>query len=185
MKLRLALYATIVASTAVTGVHAQPARSLADRDIVEAYEYMLGRWLVLRQENLDFKEGFNWNQIIHREPGGVAWANPSPATAVLTITALDSVSGLSLGSTTLTVPPNAHGAANIGPLLNLATFTGSVQITATAPIVALSAFYHPSRPKRAHDWPRFQYCTPRFRPAACLGRFVRRAVRPLTSWNHC
>ena len=53
-----------------------PAR-LADRDIVEAYEYMLGRWLVLRQENLDFKEGFKWNQIIHREPGGVDWANPN------------------------------------------------------------------------------------------------------------
>ena len=55
---------------------AQPAR-LTDRDIVEAYKYMLGRWLVLRQENLDFKEGFKWNEIIHREPGGVNWANPN------------------------------------------------------------------------------------------------------------
>jgi len=54
----------------------QPAR-LTDRDIVEAYKYMLGRWLVLRQENLDFKEGFKWNEIIHREPGGVNWANPN------------------------------------------------------------------------------------------------------------
>jgi hypothetical protein len=77
MKLRFALYAAIVASTAVTGALAQPARGIADRDIVEAYEYMLGRWLVLRQENLDFKDGFKWNQIIHREPGGVAWANPN------------------------------------------------------------------------------------------------------------
>jgi hypothetical protein len=50
---------------------------LTDRDIVEAYEYLLGRWLVLRQEYLDFKEGFQWNQIIHREPGGVDWANPN------------------------------------------------------------------------------------------------------------
>ena len=50
---------------------------LADRDIVEAYEYMLGRLLVLRQENLDFKEGFKWNEIIHRAPGGVDWANPN------------------------------------------------------------------------------------------------------------
>ena len=33
---------------------AQPKR-LADRDIVEAYEYMLGRLLVLRQENLEFQ----------------------------------------------------------------------------------------------------------------------------------
>src|SRR5215469_16236417 len=77
MKLRLALYATIVASTAVTGAFAQPAPRIADRDIVEAYEYMLGRLLVLRQENLDFKEGFKWNEIIHRAPGAVDWANPN------------------------------------------------------------------------------------------------------------
>ena len=60
-----------------TPVCAQPAARLADRDIVEAYEYMLGRLLVLRQENLDFKEGFKWNEIIHRAPGGVDWANPN------------------------------------------------------------------------------------------------------------
>jgi hypothetical protein len=68
----------LVATAAATSlVCAQPARPLADRDIVEAYEYMLARWLVLRQENLDFKEGFKWNQIIHRDPGGVDWANPN------------------------------------------------------------------------------------------------------------
>jgi hypothetical protein len=50
---------------------------LTDKDIVDAYEYMIGRWLVLRQETLDLKEGFKWNEIIHREPGGVAWANPN------------------------------------------------------------------------------------------------------------
>jgi hypothetical protein len=54
-----------------------PLGVLADRDIVEAYHYILGRLLVLRQEALDLKEGFKWNQIIHREPGGVAWANPN------------------------------------------------------------------------------------------------------------
>lgn len=57
-------------------VQAQIAR-LTDRDIIEAYEYMIGRWLVLRQETLDLKEGFKWNEIIHREPGGVTWANPN------------------------------------------------------------------------------------------------------------
>ena len=77
MKLKRSLYAMVVASTVITTAHAQPARGIADRDIVEAYEYMLGRWLVLRQENLDFKEGFKWNQIIHREPGAVDWANPN------------------------------------------------------------------------------------------------------------
>ena len=60
-----------------TSLQAQPARPVSDRDVVEAYEYLLGRWLVLRQENLDFKEGFKWNQIIHREPGAVDWANPN------------------------------------------------------------------------------------------------------------
>jgi hypothetical protein len=51
--------------------------SISDQDVVDAYHYMLGRWLVLRQENLDFAEGMKWNEIIHREPGGVAWANPN------------------------------------------------------------------------------------------------------------
>jgi len=46
-------------------------------DITDAYQYFLGRLLVLRQEHLDFKGGFKWNEVIHREPGGVASANPS------------------------------------------------------------------------------------------------------------
>jgi hypothetical protein len=77
MRGRFAFCALVVACVATSAVHAQLARGISDRDIVEAYEYMLGRWLVLRQENLDFKEGLKWNQIIHREPGGVDWANPN------------------------------------------------------------------------------------------------------------
>jgi hypothetical protein len=73
-KLVVAAFAAICAATSA---HAQQPARVTDRDIVEAYQYMLGRWLVLRQENLDFKEGFKWNQIIHREPGGVDWANPN------------------------------------------------------------------------------------------------------------
>jgi hypothetical protein len=69
--------ATLAALVAAGPVSAQPAKRLADRDIVEAYQYMLGRLLVLRQENLDFKEGFKWNEIVHRAPGGVDWANPN------------------------------------------------------------------------------------------------------------
>jgi hypothetical protein len=69
---------------------------------------------------------------------GVAYANPSPVPALVTLTALDAGTGLALGSTTFMLAPNAHGAANIGPLLNLSSFTGSVQIAATAPIVSLS-----------------------------------------------
>ena len=69
--------ATLAAIAMAGPVCAQPAKRLADRDIVEAYQYMLGRLLVLRQENLDFKEGFKWNEIVHRAPGGVDWANPN------------------------------------------------------------------------------------------------------------
>jgi hypothetical protein len=53
------------------------AQRVSDKDIVEAYQYMLGRWLVLRQETLDLKGGMKWNEVTHREPGGVAWANPN------------------------------------------------------------------------------------------------------------
>jgi len=53
------------------------ARELSDQDIVEAWQYMLSRWMVLRQERRDLDEGFRWNEIIHRAPGGVTWANPN------------------------------------------------------------------------------------------------------------
>ena len=74
--MRKLVLTALAAFGVVSPIYAQPAR-LADRDIVEAYEYMLGRLLVLRQENLDFKDGFKWNEIIHRAPGGVDWANPN------------------------------------------------------------------------------------------------------------
>jgi hypothetical protein len=47
------------------------------QDITEAYVYLLGRHLVLRQQRLDFDEGFEWNRLVHRAPGAVAWANPN------------------------------------------------------------------------------------------------------------
>ena len=52
--------------------------AVSDTDIVDAYYYLLGRVLVLRQEHLDFeKEQFEWNKLIYRSPAGVAWANPN------------------------------------------------------------------------------------------------------------
>jgi hypothetical protein len=75
--MKKSILAALALACLTASSQAQPARGVSDRDIVEAYEYMLGRWLVLRQENLDFKEGFKWNQIIHREPGAVDWANPN------------------------------------------------------------------------------------------------------------
>src|SRR5512137_1813494 len=53
------------------------AQRVSDKDIVEAYQYMLGRWLVLRQETRDLKGGMKWNEVTHRAPGGVDWANPN------------------------------------------------------------------------------------------------------------
>jgi len=65
----------------IWGATAGPAQSasarLGDKDIIDAYHYLLGRLLVLRQEHLDLRETFKWNQVIHREPGGVTWANPN------------------------------------------------------------------------------------------------------------
>jgi hypothetical protein len=33
--------------------------------------------LVLRQQQLDFQEGFKWNELVHRKPGAVDWPNPN------------------------------------------------------------------------------------------------------------
>jgi hypothetical protein len=63
-------------SCAATSAQAQAPR-VADSDVVDAYEYMLARWLVLRQEALDFKDGFKWNEVVRREPGASARANPN------------------------------------------------------------------------------------------------------------
>jgi hypothetical protein len=48
-----------------------------DLDICDAYIYLLGRLLILRQEQVDFRfEGFRWNQIHHREAGRVSLPDP-------------------------------------------------------------------------------------------------------------
>jgi hypothetical protein len=60
----------------LSAASAQPAK-VYDNDIVDAYEYMLGRLLVLRQETIDLKNGFKWNQIVHREPDGADRAMPN------------------------------------------------------------------------------------------------------------
>jgi hypothetical protein len=68
---------------------------------------------------------------------GIALANPSiNQTASVTITALDAT-GAVLGNTTVNVPPSGHSATNVSTWLNQ-SFTGSVQIISTIPIVSLS-----------------------------------------------
>ena len=48
-----------------------------DRGISDAYIYLMSRLLVLRQQQVDFQEGFHWNTLIHRKPGDVQWPNPN------------------------------------------------------------------------------------------------------------
>ncbi len=56
----------------------QVATKLSDREICDAYLYLLGRLLVLRQEHLDIgQKRFKWNEIIHRPIGAAGWANPN------------------------------------------------------------------------------------------------------------
>jgi hypothetical protein len=52
-------------------------RTLSEQEISDAYLYLLGRLTVTRQQQLDFKEGFRWNELLHRKPGGVDWPNPN------------------------------------------------------------------------------------------------------------
>lgn len=69
---------------------------------------------------------------------GVAYANPSTTqSANITITVYDAT-GTRLGSQIVTLGPLAHGAANVGPLLGIQSFTGFVKITSTLPILSLS-----------------------------------------------
>ena len=78
-RLLIAALLTTLAFTPPASVSiAATASDISDQDIADAYLYLLGRLLVLRQQNIDFRdEGFKWNEIIYRTPGGVAWANPN------------------------------------------------------------------------------------------------------------
>ena len=68
---------------------------------------------------------------------GVAYANPSNTEAVVTFMAKDAA-GQTLASEDLTVSPGGHGAQNMASLFGLGSFTGSLEITSTEPIVTLS-----------------------------------------------
>ena len=51
--------------------------TLSATEISDSYIYLLSRLLVLRQQQLDFQEGFTWNALVHRKPGEVQWPNPN------------------------------------------------------------------------------------------------------------
>ena len=72
----LAAFALVTSALCAAPASAQAVPS-SERDISDAYIYLLGRLLVMRQQALDFQEGFKWNEIVHRKPGGVDWPNPN------------------------------------------------------------------------------------------------------------
>ena len=67
----------------------------------------------------------------------VAYANPSDTQADITFTVRDE-DGLTLASDGLMLSPNGHGAQNMEGLFDLSSFTGSLEVTSTEPIVTLS-----------------------------------------------
>ena len=69
---------------------------------------------------------------------GVAYANPSDTSAVLTFTARDADGEMLASVDLMTLSPNGHDAQNMALLFGLPSFTGSLEITSTEPIVTLS-----------------------------------------------
>ena len=70
---------------------------------------------------------------------GPEWPMPIPSAteAVVTFTARDA-DGQMLASVDKNLSPNGHAAQNMAPLFALSSFTGSLEVTSTAPIVSLS-----------------------------------------------
>ena len=67
----------------------------------------------------------------------MAYANPSDTSALVTITAKDA-DGETLASVDQTLLPNGHDAKNMVDLFDLGSYSGSLEVTSTAPIVSLS-----------------------------------------------
>ena len=68
---------------------------------------------------------------------GVAYANPSDTAADVTFTARDAA-GQTLASVSHNLPPGGHGAQNMVDLFGLTSFSGSLEVTSTEPIVSLA-----------------------------------------------
>lgn len=76
---RSASDAAPAATPAATTPAPAPAKGAAysDQDISDAWTYLLGRLLVLRQQKADLADGMKWNELVHRKPGAVQWPNPN------------------------------------------------------------------------------------------------------------
>ena len=70
----IAFFCLLVAVPQPTFAQTSP---MSDQDISDAWIYLYTRLLVLRQQQLDFQEGFKWNELVHRKPGAVDWPNPN------------------------------------------------------------------------------------------------------------
>ena len=69
---------------------------------------------------------------------GVAYANPSTTAALVTFTARDTAGEEVLPSVNRTLSPGGHAAHGMSELFDLTSFTGSIEVTSTEPIVSLS-----------------------------------------------
>ena len=68
---------------------------------------------------------------------GVAYANPSSTAADVTFAARDTA-GQVLASVTHNLPPGGHGSQSMVDLFDLTSFSGSLEVTSTEPIVSLA-----------------------------------------------
>lgn len=75
-RLPMALVAAATCLMSPADTRAQ-ATGISDGDVSDAWIYLFSRLLVLRQQQLDFAEGFTWNELQHRKPGAVDWPNPN------------------------------------------------------------------------------------------------------------
>jgi hypothetical protein len=82
----------------------QPSFKPSEQDVCDAYVYLLGRLLVTRQQRLDFREGFQWNELLHRRPGDVDCPNPN-----LDVASSETWVAVDEDSYTLISVPNVNG----------------------------------------------------------------------------
>jgi hypothetical protein len=112
---------------------------LSDKDVTDAYQYYLGRLLVLRQEHLDFKKaGLEWNKMVHRDVGGVDWANPN-----LDVTYSEAWIGIDKNTCTVLEVPEIKGR-----YYTIQTLNGWGETTSN-----VNERYYPK-----HAFGRFAYC---------------------------
>lgn len=72
-----AVAASVLLTTCPFALASEAAPAVDAQAISDAYVYLFGRTLVLRQQRIDLSEGMGWNNLVHRKPGAVDWPNPN------------------------------------------------------------------------------------------------------------